>query len=83
MNDNNQGTKNGTTKQIYGAGIPPKQTTATAKEKPNFPVEVQAKIYYSLKMMARKFRKYELVGSIAVHLQNTPTYYVNYKKIIQ
>ena len=32
-----------------------------------------------LKTMARKFRKYEQVESIAVHLQNTPTHYVNYK----
>ena len=31
-------------------------------------------------MMARKFRKYGQVESIAVHLQNTPIYYVNYKK---
>ena len=32
LNDNDQGTKNGTTKQIYGAGIFTKETTATAKK---------------------------------------------------
>ena len=59
---------------------PPKETTATAKERLDFLVEVQEKVYYGLKMMARKFRKYGQVESIAVHLQNTPIYYVNYKK---
>ena len=29
--------KNGTTKQIYGADIPPKETTATAKKKAKLP----------------------------------------------
>ena len=32
LNDNDQGTKNRTTKQIYGTGIPPKETTVTTKE---------------------------------------------------
>ena len=59
---------------------PPKETTTTAKERPNFLVEVQAKVYYGLKTMIRKFRKYGQVENIAVHLQNTPTYYINYKK---
>ena len=45
-NGNNLGTNNGTTKQIYGAGIPPKETTATAKERPNLLVEVKTKTYY-------------------------------------
>ena len=57
---------NVTLQQIYGVGILPKETTATAKEWPNFLVEVQAKLYYGLKTMARKFRKYEQVESIAV-----------------
>ena len=30
--------------------------------------------------MARKFEKYGQVENIAVHLQNTPTYYVKYRK---
>ena len=72
LNDNAQGTKNGTTNQIYWAGIPPKETTA--KERPNFLVEMQTKVYYGLKTMARKFRKYGQVESIAVHLKNTPPY---------
>ena len=54
LNDDDQGTKNGTTKKIYGAGIPPKKTT---KERPNFLMEVQAKVYYDLEMIAKKFRK--------------------------
>ena len=41
---------------------------------------MQAKVYYGLKLMARKFRKHGQVESIAVNLQNTPIYYVNYKK---
>ena len=77
LNFYDQGKKNGTTKQIYGAGVPPKETTVTAKEMPNFLVEVQVKVYYGLKMMARKFIKYGQVDSIAVHLKYTPTYYVN------
>ena len=43
-------------------------------------MEVQAKVYYGLKMMAKKFRKNGYVESIVVHLQNTPSFYVNYKK---
>ena len=80
LNGNDQGTKIELKKQIYGASIPLKETTATTKERPNFLVEVQAKVYYGLKMMARKFRKYGLVKSIEVHQQNVPTYYVNCKK---
>ena len=30
------------------------------------------KLYYSLKTMARKFRKYGQLGNIAIHLQNMP-----------
>ena len=41
----------GTATPIYGADIPPKETTATTKERPNFLVEVQAKVYYGLKTM--------------------------------
>ena len=43
-------------------------------------MELQAKLYYGLKTMAMKFRKYGQVENIAVHLQNTPTYYVKYGK---
>ena len=35
-----------------------KETTTTKKENPNLLVEVQAKTYYYLKKIARKFRKY-------------------------
>ena len=35
-------------------------------------MEVQAKLYYGLKTMARKFRKYRQLENIAIHLQNTP-----------
>ena len=65
LNGNDKGTKNGTTKQSYRTGIPPKETTATAKEWPNFLVEIQ-------KILTG--RKYS--GTPA----KQPTYYVNYKK---
>ena len=58
FNSNDQGIKNKTTKQIYGASISTKKTTATAKIRLTILVEVQAKVYYGLKTMARKFRKY-------------------------
>ena len=58
-------------------GRPP---LATAKEMTNFLVDLQAKVYYGLKTMARKFWKYGQVESIAVHLKNIPIYHVNYKK---
>ena len=57
-----------------------KETTETTKESPNLLVEVQAKMYYSLKTMARKFRKYGQVENIMIHLQNTPTHCLKYKK---
>ena len=34
-------------------------------------MEVKAKMYYDLKMMTKKFRKYGQVENIVVHLQNT------------
>ena len=79
-NGNNSGTNDETTKQIYDAGIPIKETTATVKEKSNLPVEVKAKTYYDLKLMARKSLKYGQVESILIHLQNTPLYNAIYKK---
>ena len=42
-------------------------------------MEMKTKVYYGLKTMAKKFRKYAQVKSIGVHLQNTPTYYVKYR----
>ena len=54
-------------------------TISTTKERPSLLVEVQAKFYYGLKTMARKFRKYGQGESVAVQLQNN-VYYVNYKK---
>ena len=33
---------------------PQKETTATTKERPNFLAEVQAKVYYGLKTIAKK-----------------------------
>ena len=59
-----------------GPVSPQKESTTTTKEDPSLLVEVQAKLYYSLKLMARIFRKYGQVENIAIHLQNTPTYYV-------
>ena len=55
------------TKQIYGAGIPPKETKITAKKRPNLLVEVKAKVYYGFKMMARKFFKYGQVKRTLMH----------------
>ena len=40
---------------------PQKETTATTKERPNFLVKVQAKVFYGLKTMAKKFRKYSKI----------------------
>ena len=48
---------NGTTAEIYWAGILQKETTATMKARKNLLVEVKAKTYYGLKTMARKFLK--------------------------
>ena len=41
---------------------------------------MQVEVYYGLKTMAKKFRKYGLVESIVVHLQDVPIYHINYKK---
>ena len=43
-------------------------------------MEVQPKLYYGLKIMARKFGKYGQVENIAVDLKIMPTYYVKYEK---
>ena len=59
-----------------GPVSPQKETTATTKERPNLLVEVQAKFYYGLKTMARKFKKYGYEENIGVHLQNAQTCYV-------
>ena len=56
-----------------------KETTATTKEGPIFLVEVQAKLYYGLKTMERKFRKYVQVENIVVYLENTSTCNVKYE----
>ena len=40
---------------------PPKGDPAITKERPNFLLKRQAKVYYGLKMMARKFRKYRII----------------------
>ena len=50
------------------------ETTATMKEGLSLLVEVKAMLYYGMKTMARKFRIYEQIENIVVHLQNTPTY---------
>ena len=50
------------------ASPPQRETLATAKERLNFLVEVQAKVYYGLKTMARKFRKYGQVESIRQYI---------------
>ena len=52
-----------------GASLPPKETTATTKERPNLLLEVKTKTNYGLKMMARKFRKYGQIERILMHLQ--------------
>ena len=72
-NWNDSGTNYGITKQVYGAGIPPKETTATAKERPNFLVEVKAKTPYGLKTIARKFLKYGQVKRILMHQYIMPS----------
>ena len=58
---------------------PQKEATATKKEWTNLLMEVQAKLYYGLKAMASKFRKYGQLENITVHLKNTPTY-IKYQK---
>ena len=63
-----------------GPVSPQKKTTATTKEGLSLVVEVQAKLYCGLKTKSKKFRKYRQVENTAVHLQNTPTYYVKYGK---
>ena len=45
-NENDPSTNIGTTAQLYVVGILPKETIATAKERPNLLVEVKAKTYY-------------------------------------
>ena len=57
---------------------PQKETTATTKVGLSLLVEVQTKLYYGMKTMVRKFRKYGKVENIVVHQKNTPTYYVKY-----
>ena len=51
--------------------FPKKETTATIKERPNLLVKVQTKMYYGLKTITMKYRKYGQVEYIVVHLQNT------------
>ena len=48
-NGNNSAMKNKITAQKYGVGIPPKETTTTAKVRPKLLVEVKAETYYELK----------------------------------
>ena len=72
-NGNDLGMVNGTTVQIYGVGIPPKETIATAK----LLVEVKAESYCRLRTMAKKILKFGLVESISMHLQVAPIYYIN------
>ena len=49
------------------------------KERPNLILEVKVKMYYGLKTMTRKFRKYGQLETRVVYLQNMPTSYVKYK----
>ena len=65
---------------IFWNRTPPKETTATMKESPNLLEKVKAKMYCGLKIMANKFRKYGQIENIGIHLENTPTYYIKYKK---
>ena len=75
------GRKSGIKKFVIGEScFLPKETTVTAKEKPNLLVEVKAIIYSSLRTITRKFFKYGQVESILIHLQNAPIFDVNYKK---
>ena len=56
---------------FLGLVPPQKMTTATTKEGPSLLVKVQAKLYYSLKTMARKFRKYGQVQNTCKIRQHT------------
>ena len=55
------------------------ETPATMKEKPNFLVELKAKMYYSLKMMAIKFQKIWTSRKYS----GTPAKYTNILRQIQ
>ena len=59
--------ENGTTTQIYGASILPKEITATEKVRPKLLFEVMAKTYYGLRTMAKNKKKFGQVESIVMH----------------
>ena len=43
-------------------------------------MELKAKMYFGLRNMAKKFKKLGQVENISMNLQNTPTYYLKYRK---
>ena len=53
---NNTGVVNGSTAQIYGVAIFPKETTATVKIRPKLLVEVKAETYYGFRTMAKNVK---------------------------
>ena len=70
----------GNSNQIIGVGIPPKETTATTKQK-DLLVEVKTNTFYGLRKITKKVKKFGQVKIQALHQQmKTLTYFVKYEK---
>ena len=63
---NDQDINNGNLNQIIRVGIPPKETTATARQR-NLLVEVKTDIFYGLRTIAKKVKKYGQVKNLALN----------------